>query len=181
MELHPSGRDDRWVPATACRRENDACADGGDCWWKYPGVCGREVGEDGRWRIPEVLVCVQEFYVEVENRKIIMLSIVSQQPYSLADRLCTMEERRNPSWRPLPRMMDGLSGSTEWFVQRRSDGEYGCWRPFINNKFFTYPKVYFLVYEVFYLLHLLHGFLLLSRWSGEFWLQVILQKNLHQP
>ena len=64
-------------------------------------------------------------------------------------------------------MMDGLSGSTEWFVQRRSDGEYGCWRPFINNKFFTYPKVYFLVYEVFYLLHLLHGFLLLSKHRKE--------------
>lgn len=49
----------------------------------------------------------------------------------------------------------------------REVGEDGCWRPFINNKFFTYPKVYFLVYEVFYLLHLLHGFLLLSKHRKE--------------
>ena len=68
-------------------------------------------------------MCVQEFYVKVQEKKFGILSVNSQQPYSLADRLCTM---------------DGLGGSTEWFVQRRSDGEYGCWRPFDNNKFFIF-------------------------------------------
>lgn len=44
-------------------------------------------------------------------------------------------------------MMDALSGSSEWFVQLRSDREYGCWRPYVNNKFLTSPKSIFFVKE----------------------------------
>ena len=46
-------------------------------------------------------------------------------------------------------------------------GGEGCWCHFINNKFFTFRKVYFLLKEVCDLLQPLIGFLLLFKHRKE--------------